>query len=1468
MGVASVNSMTNSGHMSGCFAWNNGAGVKWFNNIGGTTDCSGYQNKCYCEKEVTAGSATCTCTDGTSQVGTAATGAACTADGANICTSCSGDYWLNGVACEAWAECDSNTQHESVEPSNTQNRQCETKECSCPNGVGATGAACTTHGGAKCVSCSGDYWLNNDACEAWTECDSNTQYELVEPSNTQNRQCETKECACQNGVGATGSACPTNGGAKCASCNGDHRLVGTTCEPLTVCTPGQYETVAPTTTDDRQCAACTSGYTDQNNQNECTPHTACPLVDGVAVDYLADFGYNRSGTCKSRSAFANDNCAATQFLNNAECKWCPGTCEECTGENQYRNVAGTGCQTCNNGKSGVGCTECGKGKGWDGQNCVTCAFPQWNNVVTGDARCADHGCPEGEGATGDNTGVTCAPCAAGTFSDSSTSGQCSDCTNGWSDTGATTCSDYKRCGMDGTQSRLTDESPTSQGKCDACSNGYAAEDEDDCQAYTECPPGKYPETPGNATHNTQCASCAQNHVVLNNVCVTYTAFYEAKCDAATQYLKVIGDNDEVLAEPLCENRTPCPSGDLNITNCKWCAGTCPTAVDTEECSGDQVYQNGYGCRTPTDLKDAVKVGAQGIESVAQIATRKRNTRKNYRNAIRRSKQSNKSKRKSMAKLALDLDELSEPQKRKIRPSKSPVLVVAPEQNQSSTDLADCHLNITDELADEQEVLMSYDVNHYSFVCDQQFIARQQETASGTNIACWDGSGWGADENVDDTKVCNGYELVVGSVTVGDQLCTQPATTGYDFSSVSGNATVDSFSVTGIECANGYTGTATATVCTAVNTPYTVSGCSASAAAFQPADRNELRNAINSCIAGVGATDADWTGVNCKVNAAGEYDVSGTHISDWVTSNVTDMTTIFSYKQSFDQPLHWDVSKVTTTDSMFNYAQSFDQNLSNWDLQECTKMVTMFNHATSFNNGGVALTWSLYKVEDMSNMFREATSFDQDISTWDTSTVKKMRQMFYENTAFNNGGAPLTWDTSNVENMFRMFYKASAFNAPIGCWNLASVTDMRYMFTRATSLTQDLSGWVLPSSLDPDELYSIFSLTAYDGDDVFCGDWTGISPPSWFTTFTVGGEQCDTWTNECDDNCADFACAHASARKRNVFATGLTDAVCCNAAPCYVVDLWGSDFFQELMGLYTLTTLTNDDKPVYKQFTSDPPDRYLYHNKQHNQWYVSQNIGATTGLWIAVLSENVGNAVDPSEFVTPTPTLSWSGGWEQDTITFTCAATTPVWTTPAACTASDITCDATGGDISGNVGDCLCTCKSGYEGADCATSTMCDANEYVSSHACVACVQGFSRAAGDPASGPDTTCTDIDECALGTDDCHADATCTNNDSSFSCACKGGYTGDGVTCTDINECIDGEPCHAAATCTNNPGSFTCACNTGYTGDGVTCTQETPPVETTPIVTDTAGTGQVASDQVACDCSALNEAQAYQACGCCEC
>ena len=91
------------------------------------------------------------------------------------------------------------------------------------------------------------------------------------------------------------------------------------------------------------------------------------------------------------------------------------------------------------------------------------------------------------------------------------------------------------------------------------------------------------------------------------------------------------------------------------------------------------------------------------------------------------------------------------------------------------------------------------------------------------------------------------------------------------------------------------------------------------------------------------------------------------------------------------------------------------------------------------------------------------------------------------------------------------------------------------------------------------------------------------------------------------------------------------------------------------------------------------------------------------------------------------------------------------------------------------------------------------------------------------SGGAAPCMDVDECADQTDNCDANATCTNVDGSFTCACNAGFNGDGVTCTDTGDCAN-DPCadagDANSTCTEGATGYTCACSAGYSFDGATC------------------------------------------------
>ncbi|XP_054057071.1 signal peptide, CUB and EGF-like domain-containing protein 2 isoform X2 [Rissa tridactyla] len=83
-------------------------------------------------------------------------------------------------------------------------------------------------------------------------------------------------------------------------------------------------------------------------------------------------------------------------------------------------------------------------------------------------------------------------------------------------------------------------------------------------------------------------------------------------------------------------------------------------------------------------------------------------------------------------------------------------------------------------------------------------------------------------------------------------------------------------------------------------------------------------------------------------------------------------------------------------------------------------------------------------------------------------------------------------------------------------------------------------------------------------------------------------------------------------------------------------------------------------------------------------------------------------------------------------------------------------------------------------------------------------------------------TDVDECALGLDDCHPDAICQNTPKLYKCTCKVGYTGEGKKCEDIDECDNDFNGGCVHECFNIPGNYRCTCYDGFmlAHDGHNC------------------------------------------------
>jgi surface protein len=179
------------------------------------------------------------------------------------------------------------------------------------------------------------------------------------------------------------------------------------------------------------------------------------------------------------------------------------------------------------------------------------------------------------------------------------------------------------------------------------------------------------------------------------------------------------------------------------------------------------------------------------------------------------------------------------------------------------------------------------------------------------------------------------------------------------------------------------------------------------------------------------------------------------ISHWDTSNVTDMSEMFSQNDVFNQDISlWDVSEVLNMKGMFDGAKNFNKPIGTWNVSSVRIMNEMFQRAEKFN---MPLNdWDVRAVETMEGMFRLATNFNQPLNEWNTISLKNTSAMFVYATEFNQNLQ--NWDVDQVESMLFMFGYAHKFNQDISDWDVSNVNTMAAMFFDAFSFNQDLSKW--------------------------------------------------------------------------------------------------------------------------------------------------------------------------------------------------------------------------------------------------------------------------------------------------------------------------------------------------------------------------------------------------------------------------
>ena len=204
------------------------------------------------------------------------------------------------------------------------------------------------------------------------------------------------------------------------------------------------------------------------------------------------------------------------------------------------------------------------------------------------------------------------------------------------------------------------------------------------------------------------------------------------------------------------------------------------------------------------------------------------------------------------------------------------------------------------------------------------------------------------------------------------------------------------------------------------------------------------------------------GANASACVYSSGGVNYGHISDWNTSNVTDMSDAFGDRNNFNQDIgSWDTSSVRDMSDMFNEASLFNRDISNWVTSNVTDFGSMFFGARAFNQNIAG--WNTAAGTDMSTMFTGASVFDMDIGGWDTSNVTDMSFMFDGASSFNRDISG--WDVSSVTNMSRMFGYARVFNQDIFSWNTEAVEDFDGMFNAAVAFDQDIRDWSVGADAD-------------------------------------------------------------------------------------------------------------------------------------------------------------------------------------------------------------------------------------------------------------------------------------------------------------------------------------------------------------------------------------------------------------------
>ena len=187
-------------------------------------------------------------------------------------------------------------------------------------------------------------------------------------------------------------------------------------------------------------------------------------------------------------------------------------------------------------------------------------------------------------------------------------------------------------------------------------------------------------------------------------------------------------------------------------------------------------------------------------------------------------------------------------------------------------------------------------------------------------------------------------------------------------------------------------------------------------------------------------------------------ITATDVPQLANHGVTSLESWFAFTQhleNFTALNSWEVTQsITNISKMFSYSNLRNvTDLSNWNTTNVTNMSQIFE-GSQFN--GDISTWNTGNVTNMFRVFGYNPQFNQDISVWNVSNVTNMHIMFQFASSFNQDIS--SWDVSSVTDMRAMFIAAGEFNQDLSGWCVTNIP------TEPAGFADGTNSWTLPKPI--------------------------------------------------------------------------------------------------------------------------------------------------------------------------------------------------------------------------------------------------------------------------------------------------------------------------------------------------------------------------------------------------------------------